>query len=140
VLPRHKLEAALEHGEYKNAWATTASPADFAVSGPFTLEEYTPGQRTTLNGMSITEEGHGGQSTCLTWIRSSSRRLIIRTPDYSSFSKANSTFSTTFRRLITRRFKDKPGPVAVRDIGPWLQTDVLWFKSQRRHWMNKASH
>jgi len=108
VLPRHKLEAALEHGEYKNAWATTASPADFAVSGPFTLEEYTPGQRTTLkrNEHYWKKDTAGNQLPYLD-------KIVIEAVDNPNtgllkFQQGDSTFSTTFARLITRRSKTSP--------------------------------
>lgn len=127
VLPRHKLEAALEHGEYKNAWATTASPADFAVSGPFTLEAYVPGQRTTLkrNEHYWKKDTAGNQLPYLD-------QVVIEAVDNPNtgllkFQQGELDILDNIRPADYATLKDKPGPVAVRDIGPWLQTDVLWF-------------
>lgn len=45
ILPRHKLEAALDEGRFREAWGTTTAPGDMAGLGPFVLDEFTPGQR-----------------------------------------------------------------------------------------------
>jgi len=45
ILPRHKLEAALDEGRFREAWGTTTPPGEMAGLGPFVLDEFTPGQR-----------------------------------------------------------------------------------------------
>jgi peptide/nickel transport system substrate-binding protein len=45
ILPRHKLEAALEAGTFADAWTAATPPADLAGLGPFRLTRYEPGQR-----------------------------------------------------------------------------------------------
>jgi peptide/nickel transport system substrate-binding protein len=44
ILPKHKLQAALEGGTFSAAWSTGASPADMAGLGPFVFKEYVPAQ------------------------------------------------------------------------------------------------
>ncbi len=45
ILPRHKLEAAWKAGTLRQQWGPATPPADFAVLGPFVLQEYRPGER-----------------------------------------------------------------------------------------------
>jgi peptide/nickel transport system substrate-binding protein len=49
ILPRHKLEAALNAGTFAAAWNTGTPPADVVGTGPFVLREYLPGQRVVLD-------------------------------------------------------------------------------------------
>ena len=44
ILPKHKLEAALASGKFKEAWSAGSNPADMAGLGPFVLKEYLPAQ------------------------------------------------------------------------------------------------
>jgi len=48
ILPRHKLEAALDQGRFREAWSTTTPASEMAGLGPFVLAEFTPGQRLVL--------------------------------------------------------------------------------------------
>ena len=45
ILPKHKLEAALDAGTFNQAWSAAAAPSDLAGLGPFQLARYEPGQR-----------------------------------------------------------------------------------------------
>ena len=49
ILPKHKLEAALEAGTFAAAWNTSTPPTDVVGTGPFVLREYQPGQRVVLD-------------------------------------------------------------------------------------------
>ena len=127
VLPRHKLEAAFEHGEFAKAWGTSAAPSDFVVSGPFTLKEYVPGQRTILarNAHYWKKDSAGNQlpyldEIVIEAIESTDTTLL-------KFQSGEIDLFDGMSPSGYAAFKDKPGPVAVRDVGPWLQTDVLWF-------------
>lgn len=48
ILPKHKLEAALNAGTFAAAWGATAPLTDFAGLGPFTISERVAGQHVTL--------------------------------------------------------------------------------------------
>jgi peptide/nickel transport system substrate-binding protein len=43
MLPRHKLQAALDAGTFKDAWSVTTPPNEVVGTGPFVLQQYTPG-------------------------------------------------------------------------------------------------
>ena len=45
ILPRHKLEAALNAGTLAKAWDLSTPPAEIVGLGPFVLKTYQPGQR-----------------------------------------------------------------------------------------------
>jgi peptide/nickel transport system substrate-binding protein len=45
ILPRHKLEAALDKGEFANAWVPTKPLSDKVGLGPFVLTEHVANQR-----------------------------------------------------------------------------------------------
>lgn len=45
ILPRHRLEAALDEGRLKDAWKAGTPPAELAGLGPFMLTEHVAGQR-----------------------------------------------------------------------------------------------
>jgi peptide/nickel transport system substrate-binding protein len=45
ILPRHKLEAALDAGRMGDAWNLSTPPSDIVGLGPFVLSAYVPGQR-----------------------------------------------------------------------------------------------
>jgi peptide/nickel transport system substrate-binding protein len=127
VLPRHKLEAAYERGEYAKMWDTTAAPGDLAVSGPFTLKEYVAGQRTILarNEHYWKKDGAGNQLPYLDEL------VIEAIPDPNTallkFERGELDILDEIRPTDYATLKDKPGAATVRDFGPWMQTDFLWF-------------
>ena len=45
ILPKHKLQAALDAGTFRDAWSVTTPPSEIAGLGPFVLTSYAPGQR-----------------------------------------------------------------------------------------------
>ncbi len=49
ILPRHKLQAAVESGAFPQAWAANTPPAELVGSGPFVLSRYDAGQRLVFD-------------------------------------------------------------------------------------------
>ena len=45
ILPKHKLQRALDTGAFRQAMAVTTPPAELVGAGPFLLRSYVPGQR-----------------------------------------------------------------------------------------------
>jgi peptide/nickel transport system substrate-binding protein len=45
ILPRHRLQAALDAGTFNKAWGLDTPPSDLVGAGPFVLQQYVPGQR-----------------------------------------------------------------------------------------------
>jgi peptide/nickel transport system substrate-binding protein len=48
IFPKHKLQAALDAGTFRDAWSATSPPGEITGLGPFVLKEYTPGARLLL--------------------------------------------------------------------------------------------
>ena len=48
ILPKHKLESALQAGTFATAWSLGTPVGEITGLGPFVLSEYVPGQRTVL--------------------------------------------------------------------------------------------
>ena len=49
ILPKHKLEAALDAGTFAKAWEPSVPPANLAGTGPFVLREHQTGQRLVFD-------------------------------------------------------------------------------------------
>jgi peptide/nickel transport system substrate-binding protein len=49
ILPRHKLGAALEAGQFAKAWGVSTPVSEIVGLGPFVLAQYVPGQRVVLD-------------------------------------------------------------------------------------------
>jgi len=49
VQPKHKLQAALAAGTFRDALGVATPPADLAIIGPFMLRSYEPGQRMVFD-------------------------------------------------------------------------------------------
>jgi len=49
IVPKHKLESALNAGTFASAFGVATPPADLVALGPFTLTSYTPGQRLVFD-------------------------------------------------------------------------------------------
>ena len=49
ILPRHKLQAALDAGQLGNAWNLSTPPSEIVGLGPFVLSAYVPGQRIVFD-------------------------------------------------------------------------------------------
>ena len=49
ILPKHKLEAALQRRQVRDAWGLSTPPSELAGLGPFVLAEYVPGQRLVFD-------------------------------------------------------------------------------------------
>lgn len=45
LMPKHKLQAALDAGGFATAWSAGTPPAEMVAIGPFVLTEYQPAQR-----------------------------------------------------------------------------------------------
>ncbi|MEO8680746.1 MAG: ABC transporter substrate-binding protein [Vicinamibacterales bacterium] len=49
VMPKHKLQAALDAGTFAQAWSAATPPGDMVSIGPFVLARYEPGQRLVFD-------------------------------------------------------------------------------------------
>jgi peptide/nickel transport system substrate-binding protein len=45
MLPKHRLQTALQSGTFRASWGPLTPPGDLAGLGPYSLQQYVPGQR-----------------------------------------------------------------------------------------------
>jgi peptide/nickel transport system substrate-binding protein len=127
VLPRHKLEAAYARGEFGGAWATTSAPADFATSGPFTLKEFVPGQRTVL----ARNEHYWKKDAAGVALPYLDELVIEAVPDANTqmlkFQQGEVDVLDNLRPADYALLLQQPGNLNVKDFGPGVRTEFLYF-------------
>jgi peptide/nickel transport system substrate-binding protein len=131
VLPRHRLEAALNEGRFADAWRVGTPLDQIAGLGPFVLREHLAGQRLVFarnpHYWRTDEEGHrlpyldgltvlvvADQNTEALRMASGEIDLMsngdIRAEDYATFARARDA-----------------GQLELLDVGVGLDPNLLWF-------------
>ncbi|MFN0124194.1 MAG: ABC transporter substrate-binding protein, partial [Blastocatellia bacterium] len=127
VLPRHKLEAAYKKGELDKSWGLGATTAEFAVSGPFMLKEFVPGQRTIL----ARNPNYWKKDTAGNSLPYLDELVIEALSDANTsalkFQQGELDVLDDIRPADYVTLKEKTGALNLRDLGPRLQTDFFWF-------------
>lgn len=129
ILPKHKLEAAYQAGNFSAAWSISSDPREIAGLGPFKFSRYVPGQRVELerNPHYWKTDSKGNRLPYLS-------RLILmiipnRDTQFLNFQSGNldilneiraEDFAALMREAGTKGF-------AVKDLGPDLGSEQLWF-------------
>ena len=131
ILPRHKLEAALNDGSFAKAWTAGTNPADLAGLGPFVLSEHVPGERLTF-----TRNPHYWRKDAanvalpyldkLTWLvirdqNTESLRMEAGDIDFMVNGDIRPEDHARFRRAAEQ---DK---LRLLDVGIALDPNLLWF-------------
>ena len=135
ILPRHRLEAALNDGSFREQWKAGTSPSHLAGLGPFVLAEHVAGQRLvfTRNPHYWRRDPAGSrlpyldkltiavipdQNTEALRMESGEIDLMsngdIRPDDYSAFRRAS-----------------EQGKLRLIDVGVSLDPNLLWFNLQK---------
>lgn len=150
ILPRHKLEAALNAGTLRQAWGPATPPADLAGLGPFVLQEYRAGERLVFarnprywrrdaSGAALprldrlTIEITPDQNTELLRLQSGQADLTqseIRADDYAVLKR-----------------EERAGRLRLIDAGLSFDSDAFWFNLKpeakaadpRRAWLQSLA-
>jgi peptide/nickel transport system substrate-binding protein len=130
ILPRHRLEAALNAGTFRDAWGTTTAPNEIVGLGPFVLHAYVPGERVELerNPHYWRVDSHGTRLPYLDRLTleivpnqsAEMLRLEGAQADLVS-SELRPDDVPAFRKMAEQ------GRAKVFDVGPGLDADFLWF-------------
>jgi peptide/nickel transport system substrate-binding protein len=130
ILPKHKLEQALNEGKFATAWGLSTPPSELVGLGPFLLKEYAPGQRLVFDRNPKywrTDE----KGTALPYLdrltveivpdqNAELLRLQAGQLDLTSSEIRPEAYAAT-RRAATE------GKLKMQDLGVALVADSLWF-------------
>jgi peptide/nickel transport system substrate-binding protein len=147
ILPRHKLERSLTEGTFISAWGPATAPSEMAGTGPFSLHQYTAGQRLLFDRNPYYWQWRDGQRLpavdhlALEIVRDQDAeqlRLESGEIDFTQSELRPSDYSALKRAAADTR-------VALTDLGVGPDGDLLWFnlsaamaKDERRRWFERA--
>ena len=130
ILPKHKLEAALDAGAFGSAWNLGTPPADVVGLGPYIIKEYSPGQRTVLerNPRYFRKDEAGVQLPYL------DRVIVEVVPDQNAelLRLASGDLDITTAEVRPedyaplKRLADA-GRITLLDLGVAYDADSFWF-------------
>lgn len=130
ILPRHRLEARLADGTFREAWNLKTSPSEIAGLGPFVLAEYQPGQRMvfTRNTRYWRTESDNARLPYL------DRIVYEIVPDQNAEllrlqARQADLTQSEIRPEDYRSLKQEAdaGRLRLLDVGVGLDPDALWF-------------
>jgi peptide/nickel transport system substrate-binding protein len=130
ILPKHRLEASVANGTFRNAWGVTTPPNEIVGLGPFKFHLYLPGERVEFerNPNYWRTDSAGTKlpyvdRVALEIVPNQSAemlRLESGTVDLVS-SELRPDDVPAFRRMATQK------RVKMADLGPGLDVDYFWF-------------
>jgi peptide/nickel transport system substrate-binding protein len=132
ILPKNLLLKPYQEGRLSKAWGPTVSPADVAGLGPFRLKEYQRGIRIVLERNPFYwKRDRAGQA--LPYLDTITYLIV---PDLNSealqFMRGELDLLTSALNpgnyAMLRR---TPGNYTLRDLGPGLAIDFIWFNLNR---------
>ncbi len=129
ILPRHLLEKHYANGTFTSAWGPTAAPGEVAGMGPFRLREYQRGSRVVLErNPHYWKKDRNGQAlpyldtiTYLIIPDRNTEALRFQAGEIDLVSSLNPENYAGLRRAAARQ------NLTLRDLGPGLMMDFLWF-------------
>jgi peptide/nickel transport system substrate-binding protein len=130
ILPRHKLQAALDAGTFGEAWGLSAPLTGITGLGPFVLSEYAPGQRMVFarNDRYFRRDADGAALPYLDGITveivPEQDAQILRLQAGESDMPAYEVRPEDYAPL--KRAADS-GAIQLIDVGPALDADGLWI-------------
>ncbi len=131
ILPKNRLFKAYQEGRFAAAWGPTAPPGDIVGLGPFRLKEYQRGIRIVLErNPYYWKKDRSGQT--LPYLDSITFLII---PDLNSealrFQQGELDLVNSLNPENYAMVRRKPGNCILRDLGPGLAMDFLWFNLNR---------
>jgi peptide/nickel transport system substrate-binding protein len=130
ILPKHKLEPALNAGDFAKAWSPGTPPAEIVGTGPFVLREFQVGQRIVLdrNPRYWRKAPDGGALPYL------DRIVLEIVPDQNAELLRLQSGSTdlTYSELrpedyVPVRRGEEEGKLRMVELGVSTDADAFWF-------------
>lgn len=145
ILPRHKLQAALDAGTLLEAWGPATPVSEIVGLGPFVVKEYQPGQRLVFhrNPRYWRKAPDGSPLPAL------DRLTLEIVPDQNAellrLQSGQVDFTQTEIRpddYATLKKAADAGKVRLLDIGVGLDADSFWINlgkgAAKRPWLSKV--
>ena len=137
VLPKHKLEGALEAGTFARAWGTDTAPSEIVGTGPFVLREYVPNQRLIFD-RNPRYWRKAADGTALPYL---DRIVYEIVPDQDAellrLQSGDVDLTQSELRpddyVPAKRAEDK-GTLKVTEVGLSPQADSFWFNLKPEAW------
>jgi len=136
ILPRHKLKAAFDAGEFAKAWGVGTAPGDMAGLGPFVLTEHVAGQRMVFSRNPRYWRKDAGtrlpyldKLTVLVIPDQNTEAVRLQAGDTDLMSNADIRPEdyAAFKRLSDQ------GSLRLLDVGVGLDPSLLWFNLSPKH-------
>jgi peptide/nickel transport system substrate-binding protein len=130
ILPRHKLEAALNAGTLAKAWDLATPPSEIVGLGPFVLKTYQPGQRLVFerNPRYWRKDDRGQTLPVL------DRLTLEIVPDQNAELMALETGQIDFTQTEVRpddyatlKREADANKLVILDLGVGLDADSFWM-------------
>ncbi len=146
MLPRHRLEAALDQGRFAEVWAASAPLDTIAGLGPFVVQQVRAGESMTFarNPHYFRQDDDG--------VLPRAASIVVRVvPDQSAemiqLESGAADFGTSGLRaedIAAFRALEQQGRVRLHDVGVALDPNALWFNlkpgaaaSASRPWLQR---
>ena len=130
ILPKHKLEAALDAGTFAAAWSPTTPPAEIVGMGPFVLREYVPGQRLVFDR----NERYWRTSDDEAAMPYLDRIVLEIVPDQNAellrltSGETDLTHSELRQEdFVPARRAEQEGRITLLELGVGTDADAFWF-------------
>jgi peptide/nickel transport system substrate-binding protein len=130
ILPRHKLEAALDAGTFADAWSPTTMPSEIVGMGPFVLREYVPGQRLVFDR----NERYWRKTESGDPLPYLDRIVLELVPDQNTelLRLTSGAVDLTHSELrqedfVPARRAEKEGRIRLLELGVAPDADAFWF-------------
>ena len=128
ILPKHKLEAALQAGTFESAYGVASPPAEIVTNGAWTVAEYVPQTKVVLhpNPNYYKYDADGQRLPYLDEI------VYVIVPDQNAELlkfQSGEADELYFRAEDYARMKDgeAAGNYTVHDLGTEMGNNFLWF-------------
>jgi len=135
ILPRNRLAASYNGGTLGSAWGPDTPPGEIAGLGPFRLREYRRGERIVLErNPYYWKKDEAGRTlpyldtiTFLIIPDRNSEAMRFQAGEIDLLNSFNPESYTSFQRTQGR------GNFTIRNLGPGLAMDFLWFNMNPLH-------
>jgi peptide/nickel transport system substrate-binding protein len=146
MLPKHRLQTALQSGTFRSSWGPLTPPGDLVGLGPFHLLKYVPGQRLVFARNPFhwrdaeARRQHAADRIELEIVPDQNAEALVLESGHIDFSQSEIRPGdyAAFQRAATA------GRLVMRDVGIGTDGDLLWFNlasrpgDPRTRWLQHA--